>query len=549
MLKSKDFGNAQILIIGAVLITIIATPFLNKDSLIIPKLLFLFPIALFLIPGLIFQIRLKIIHRKLLFLILLFLIQICFAIFMSTTPMEQQIFGRTGRGLGLITWISYLTIILAAAYFIKSMHLNLLLSGLFISGSTVSVYAIFQSFGLDFFPWDSKTNGVVSTLGNPNFVSSFVAFTFLPSIIYVISRKMDRKILILTLIIFIFTIYRADSLQGYVSIMLSIAVFSIIYFYYKSRVVAFLLFCLSVLCSLAFVLSSLNIGPLAQYFYKISVQSRGDFWRSAVNLSSDFPWFGTGLDSFGDYYLLYRDEVAVSHPWAEYTDSAHNYFLDYLVTGGYPFLILNVTLVLLTLISFKNLIIRTNFFDKTYVALFASYVTFLAQALISPISISIFIWSGLIGGAIIGLSGSTDLSEKNELSTNLPKHLIAYKVSSKFLALIGVLILLPLFNADRLQLSGMKAGNAEIVISSAEKFPRSVSRYSIVIRSLLSSGLNSQALNLARSAVKFNPNSPALWVLIMVNPAAPDSEQLHAKQKMLTMDPLNKEVINYDVSG
>jgi O-antigen ligase len=549
MLKSKDFTYAHILIICTVLLTLIATPFINKDSLIIPKLFILFPLALFLIPGLISQIKYRFNNKLIFFLILLFFIHLSIVAFVSNTPIEQQIFGRTGRGLGLITWISYLIVILASVYFIQRIHLNLLLSGLFVSGSIVSVYAIFQSFGLDFFPWDSRTNGVISTLGNPNFVSSFVSFSFLPSMVFIASKKFNPKFLILTALLFMFTIYRAESLQGYVSILFAVVLFAIIYFYFKSRILAFLLFCFSVICAVVFVLGALNIGPLAQYFYKVSVQSRGDFWRSAVNLSGDFPWFGTGLDSFGDYYLLYRDEVAVSHPWAEYTDSAHNYLLDYLVIGGYPFLALNVALILLTLIGFKKLILKANNFDGIYVALFASYATFLIQALISPISIPIFIWSAVISGVSVGLSAKPDLSEKIKFQTNSLKPILKFQITSKFLALIGVLILLPLFNVDRLQLAGMRAGNAEVIIASAEKYPKSVSRYSTVTRGLLSSGLNSQALALARSAVKFNPNSPALWALIMVNPLAAESERLNAKQKMLSLDPLNQDVINYDVSS
>jgi hypothetical protein len=220
-----------------------------------------------------------------------------------------------------------------------------------------------------------------------------------------------------------------------------------------------------------------------------------------------------------------------------------------LVIGGYPFLALNVALILLTLIGFKKLILKANNFDGIYVALFASYATFLIQALISPISIPIFIWSAIISGVSVGLSAKPDLSEKIKFQTNSLKPILKFQITSKFLALVGVLILLPLFNVDRLQLAGMRAGNAEVIIASAEKYPKSVSRYSTVTRGLLSSGLNSQALALARSAVKFNPNSPALWALIMVNPLAAESERLNAKQKMLSLDPLNQDVINYDVSS
>jgi hypothetical protein len=45
--------------------------------------------------------------------------------------------------------------------------------------------------------------------------------------------------------------------------------------------------------------------------------------------------------------------------------------------------------------------------------------------------------------------------------------------------------------------------------------------------------------------VRFNPNSPALWSLILINPSAPIEQRKNAQTEILKLDPLNKEVINY----
>jgi hypothetical protein len=91
----------------------------------------------------------------------------------------------------------------------------------------------------------------------------------------------------------------------------------------------------------------------------------------------------------------------------------------------------------------------------------------------------------------------------------------------------------------------MSASDANLVMKATTMYPESTVRYSAIGRELLDSGLNQQALEIARSGVKFNPNSPAMWVLIMVNPSASTDERLTAKNEILKLDPLNLEVRNY----
>ena len=62
---------------------------------------------------------------------------------------------------------------------------------------------------------------------------------------------------------------------------------------------------------------------------------------------------------------------------------------------------------------------------------------------------------------------------------------------------------------------------------------------------MLNSKLYPQALDVARSAVKFNPNAVSAWVLILVNESAPIDERQKAKDQILKLDPFNKEVKNF----
>jgi O-antigen ligase len=542
MLLTKKISIHNFIIYSVVAITLVATPNFNKDALIIPKVVIILCSALLILPYLLLNIKakknLKLINASIL-LSSLFLVQLVLTIVFSDAPIEQQVFGRTGRGLGFITFFSLIIIFLSCAIFMKQTDQKTLIKGIAISGTFTSIYAIFQSFGLDFFPWDSKTNGVIGTLGNPNFVSSFAAMAILPSLIQVSGKSRERFYQLLLLLLYVLTIYRAQSTQGYISIAIAISVFALIYLWYWRRLifgVALISFTFSVFLV---VLGFSNNGPLSKIIYKVSVQSRGEFWQSALNTANENPVFGVGIDSFGDYSLLYREKTVIS----EYTDSAHNYILDFSVIGGYPLALIYILIILLTLYGFFKLQKTVGEFNPTIATLFSIFIVFQAQSLISPINLPILFWGMVICGSIIGLAD--DKVGKDDLVSKKTKNrLNRLSLLSFFLSLV---ILFPYFNSDRLQLLAMNTGNGDLAIKVAKMYPESVVRYSTLTRALLDSGLNVQALDLARSAVEFNPNSPALWVLLLINPSAPIEERRAAKAKLLILDPLNQEVKNYAI--
>jgi O-antigen ligase len=428
---------------------------------------------------------------------------------------------------------------LSCAIFIKQFDQSTLIVGVAISGTFAAIYAIFQSYGLDFFPWDSKTNGVIGTLGNPNFVSSFASMAILPSLIYASTKNRRMLYQFLVFLLFILTIYRAESTQGYITLIIALGVFMLVYFWYRSKLFFSMLFISFLFSLILVVMGFFNNGPLSKIIYKVSVQSRGEFWQSALNTANANPMFGVGVDSFGDYSLLFRNKTVVG----EYTDSAHNYILDLSVIGGYPLALIYILIILLALFSFIKLQKSLKVFNPTIAALFSLFIVFQAQSLISPISIPILIWDMVVCGSIIGLA-STDTGKVNLVSKKTKTRLNLLSLTSFLLSLI---LLFPYFNSDRLQLLAMNRGDGDLAIKVAKMYPESVIRYSTLTRALLDSGLNVPALDLARSAVDFNPNSPALWVLLLINPSAPIEERRAAKAKLLTLDPLNEEVKNYEI--
>jgi len=549
MTKVHQPSVYNVIILFSFLGTLAITPWINKDSMIIPKLITLFVLALYLLPKIIYALPdiLQFSKLKLLVgIVSLIVIQIIIVTIVSSAPFEQQLFGRTGRGLGIVTSVSILLVALGSAIFVRVDKLNILLIGIVSSCIISSTYSLFQSFGIDFLRWTSRTNGVIGTLGNPNFQSSFAALALIPTLVLFAKVKFKYYTSFFFGSFLVWVIIRTQSIQGYISAILALSIFVIVFYWYKYKPVSIILIALTFFSGVVAVLSMLNRGPLSTYLYKISVQSRGDFWRSAFAASKDHPFFGVGMDSFGDSYLKYRDEIAISHPFAEYTDNSHNFFLEYAVTAGYPMVVLQASLILLALISYIQAQRKISHFDKDLTAVFTAWVVFQTQSFISPGNISMMIWNAVLTGTLIGVS-DLNLRSVVDLIPERKQIFTKTRISSYSFVFLALLIIYPLFNTDRLQLQAMNTLDGDLAISSSKRYPESVLRYQVITRELLNSNLPVQALDLARSAVEFNPNSAILWALVLINPSATIEERVKAKAAILKLDPLNKEVINYEV--
>ncbi len=545
-MKSTKNSIIEIIIYTVVIISLIFTP-MNYDALIIPKVILLFCLVLYLFPKVLVSYKEILGNRKLKFLVLvslLMILQMLIVIIISEAPIEQQVFGRTGRGLGLITYSSLILLSISTAIYIKIENLKLVSRGIILACSISSMYSALQKYDLDIFNWNSKTNGIIGTLGNPNFQSSFAAMVFIPAVIYAWNMRYRYILVLGTGLFFSFMIYITQSTQGYVAVAASILVYLLIYLWFKNKNLFYGCTLLSVLCSAFAIAGMLNQGPLSQYLYKISVQSRGDFWRSAFSAANANPIFGVGLDSTSDVYLKYRDQTAANHPFAEMTDNAHNYFLEMAATGGYPLAFLYLIILILSLYSFFSLQKKLGKFDANLTSLFAAWVVFQLQSIISPGNIVLMIWNSILCGVFVGINAKYFGDQSNNRQrVLLPKFKI--NTMSILLPLIGVILMFPYFNSDRLLLKGLNTANADLVVQSVKSYPESVSKYNLIGQELLRSNLPILALDVARSAIEFNPNAPSAWGLVLVNQSATVEDRQKAKEQILRLDPLNTQVLAF----
>ena len=535
-MKSK-----QLVVYLAFIISLVFTP-INFDALIIPKITLLFALALWILPDLITHIKKFFSDPKLLILLIIstaIIFQMITVMLLSEAPFEQEFFGRTGRGLGFSTFFSVVILMLVLAIFSKINDSNFIILWLGLSGLISSLYALLQRFGFDIFNWESRTNGIIGTIGNPNFQSSFTAMTLIPIIVYLFNKSIKFVAIPVTVLIFIFTLYFTQSTQGYIVLAAALLVFLLLFTWYGKRLFFLFLISSGAIVGVTAIVGMLNKGPLAYYLYKPSVQSRGDFWRSAFSAANANPIFGTGIDSFGDSFLIYRDRQKI-----EMTDNAHNYFLEFAATGGYPLAILNLLIIFLTLYSFISLQKKLGKFDAKLSSIFCAWIVFQMQSLISPGTITLIVWGAILSGFLIGSNVKYAIDQKYiKEQESKPKFIT--QTASACLLIVGLLIMFPLYKTDRDLKKGLALKNGDIVMNALTAYPESSVKYNVFTQEFLKSNLFPQAVDLGRKAISFNPNAVSAWALIFVNPQAPLEERIRARDEILRLDPLNTEVFKF----
>jgi len=540
------------IIAGSIIVTLAATPWVSSDALIVPKIIILTSMSFFILPELLVNLKSWFSNKILLSMLLissLFIVQMIIVILVSDAPIEQQLYGRTGRGLGFLTFFSLLIILLYSAQRITFLDLPRIFLGVLIGSVLSSAYSMLQFFGFDFFNWRTQTNGIIGTIGNPNFQSSFVAFAIIPSIIYVWSLKYRYTLTVLLGSILLFTLYICESTQGYIALASSLSLYILIFLWFQKSKKIFTVSLLAIIViGLITLFGMLDKGPLSYYLYKVSVRSRGEMWDTAISIIKDNPFFGIGLDSVGDYSLKYRSQKT-ANGIDEYIDNVHNFFLQFAVTGGIVLAILYFSIVLLTFFSITLIFRKLGTFDKNLAAISVAWLSFQLQSLISPAAIPTLLWNFVISGAIIGLAANRDIKDsfddiKVKKNMKLPNETLT-RILSYPLVILALVVTIPLFRADSLARDADTKKDALLAVKAAKAFPESVIRYNRLGAGLYESGLYDLSLEIGRSAVKFNPNSYLTWVLILVNPNATNEERVMAKEKLIEIDPYNRVIKDY----
>ena len=551
---------AKVLAIGAAFTTIFIVSGSVTDPVNVPKMLSLGVVSMTAISiSLSSGLRTKIRESRILFTTLLvFNLSMMWSTLHSDSPISQNIYGTYGRNNGLLTYF-FLSLVLLSAALIRS-RFEYLTNALIFAGLVNVVYCLWVvTFG-DFIGWSNPYGNILGTLGNPNFIGSFLGI-FLASYLAFVLKPKSSKYLRFSAILVIpvagFEIVKSHAIQGRVVAALGMGIigFLIVRSRFNSLVLAFYSVFVSILGILA-LLGALQIGPLTSLIYKTSVSLRGQYWLAGFNTGQGHLLTGVGMDSFGDWYRRSRDVHALVLPGPNtVVNASHNVPLDIFAFGGLPLLLSYLAVFTLTLIAIIRVIVRTKEFNSTFAILLTAWAGYQVQSIISINQIGLAIWGWLLGGAIIGFEKSTrpdafDPSVQSKTVGNSAKSNIyspRIVLAGSLGGLIGLLIALPAFTADAKWRSAQVARTLpaiEATMQSSYFNPLNTTKYLMNIQALEGSNLFELSHKYALDAVKWNPESFDLWRTLYLLRNSTEAEKESSLLQMKKLDPLNPDVTN-----
>jgi hypothetical protein len=395
-------------------------------------------------------------------------------------------------------------------------------------------------------PWTNLTGKILGTFGNPNFISSFLGIFNIVIFAKIFDQNMNKlKIGIATslLVVSILEIMDSSSRQGLIVTAIGCGgVFA--YKAFKSRIylslkVLSLFFYLS--GGVLAVLAMLQIGPLANYIYKYSLSIRGAYWRAGWETMLQNPFFGTGPDSFGDWYARVRDAKAMVVPGPDvFADSPHNVFIEQGANGGIPLFLFYLFTQFYVLYCGLRYLKKSTEFNYVFAASFFGWLGFTAQSLISINQIGLAVWGYVLGAITVAIYVQSKVDQVQEpLIVNKPK--VRESEFSDILgfsgAVVGLILAVPPFYADANWRTALSSRNLEQVVSAADQWPQSTDRYIRVSKVLYENKFNAESLEFVRKGLEFNPNNARLWYFLYQLPGTTEVEKETAKAKLKILDP------------
>ncbi len=535
-----------------ILTTLAVTPWMTIDPINLIKLLTLSTGA-FAIGSLILinsQRHLYENAKATLALACIFVIQLVLVFFVSPFDKTLQFFGTMGRNTGLLFYVALVFLLLGGIVISGSQEYQKSLFAIVGVGSVSTAYGLIQYLGLDPINWANKYSPIIGFLGNPNFQSSMLGLSAIGALVLLIDKTQSLVKRALGSILIVTALYIAaasNSQQGLLVFAIGFAILGLFKIKEIQRQIYVIAYVFTVaLVSLLAIVGFFNKGPLSGLLYQTSVTYRGDYWRAGWKMALDHPFFGVGIDAYGDHYRKYRTLEATLRRGPEVvTNAAHNVFIDLAANGGIILLAIYCGFIVLALNKIVKFM-KSGVRDLYFQGVIAVWVAFLSQSIISINQIGLAVWGWAFTGLIIGWrKNSIQIDERNfekkrAATPSTTKNLDAKTLMTLFLGMtVGLILAAPPLIASANEKSALASSKLEKILAAERKWPRDPSRSNQIARILVANSLNKEALEMStHSTSQFKSNFES-WQVLSEIPNVSENVKKQALENMKDLDPLN----------
>ena len=560
-IRSKKFVGTLTLA-AVVAVIFVMAPYTLVDPINLPKMLvlaffsiieilFLAPFARNLIKG---------DYRSLVIISSLFVVQIIFVLFFSHTNFNGQFYGIFGRNTGALTYISLAILLVGSSLIADREFLKKFVIVMLGVGVILIIYGNIQYLGLEPFPFVNAytANAPIGTFGNPDFQSAFMGLIAISAFTMALNaglRTAFRFGFAFMGVASVIVIYETIAKQGYFALLAGAFVVLILWLFMNKRKTLGIAFAgIGALGGGLVFLALINAGPLASFIYKGSLAARGFYWRAAIKMLINHPFFGVGMDGFFDWYRRSRPADYSQKNFFSISNTAHNVYLDIASSGGFPLILIYGALMGLVILSIIRFVKRSQGFDVYFTVIADAWAAYQTQYFISINQIGLAIMGWVLSGLIIGYEINTRVQESVRIpATNSKQGRKRTKVSPQPLSsatimrvfagvVLGALIVIPPYYANTSFFSSLKSNDIKAIQTAAYLKPIDERRLLHLSTILRDNKFDAQAIVAVRDAVARYPDSFELWQVWATIPTANLSDVARAKAEMKRLDPFNPEL-------
>jgi len=407
--------------------------------------------VLILVAALMLLFQKKFQYLKSIFIILPLLLPVSYLIsgLINSQSLYSIFAGGYQRNFGVATFAALGFIFLIATQ--PRTNLINFTNSLLIALIIANIYGHMQIVGIDPLPWTGIHEGIILTLGNPNFAGAFLGILSCVPLVkfFQTKAKYMKAALIILFVSTIFLGFQSNAVQSQLLSILGCLIVINVLQIDNQRVTGKILRTFSsvaVLLSIAFTTLIFSTDLFSnfklQIFTQSSVSQRLDYWRTGIEIFLDNPIIGVGPDEYHRYAAVYRSAQQVTRDgYMAIPDKAHNVFIDHFANGGLITGILWLFFVLSVFYAGIKVIKSISNINKFNIAiLFSVWSTYVFQAIISPDQIVLTAIGFASGGLIVGMY----LANTYQQSVNLAvgkSTLLWNRFFSSFLVVLALLFI------------------------------------------------------------------------------------------------------------